>query len=143
MGNISMADRERSKGFVLIELLVVMFILSILASTMIPLLRRAFYRAKVTGCVINLRNLSTAMNQYFVEYQVYPDDLGDLAPTFIKTIPTCPAAQIDTYTTGYQKAGEPQQYSLHCGGINHSEMGLGENEPYYNIDSGLGPYQAQ
>lgn len=138
-----MARKSSRKGFTMIELITVMFIIAVLASIMIPNMRRAFYRAKMTGCVSNLRNLATAMNQYIVERQVYPDDFGDLAPKYIKMIPTCPSAQADTYTKGYEKDIEPERYTLRCGGINHSDMGLGENEPYFNIDSGLGPYKAQ
>jgi hypothetical protein len=106
---------------------------------MIPNMRRAFYRAKYTGCVSNLRNLATAMNQYIVEKKVYPDQLTELTPNYIQVIPTCPSAQASSYIQGYEKASEPERFTLRCGGTHHSDMGLRENEPWYNFETGLGP----
>lgn len=127
------------RGFTLIELITVIFILAIIMAIMIPNMRRAFYKAKLTGCQSNLRNLATGVHQYSVENEHYPTNLGEISPKYIKNIPTCPKAGTNTYTSGYEVSVDRDHFTIKCSGRNHTVMGLGENEPWYNLENGLGP----
>lgn len=123
----------------MIELITVIFIIAVLASIMIPNMRKAFLRAQLTGCQSNLRNIATAVNQYEVEKKAFPTSLTEITPNYIKIIPTCPSAAVDTYTDGYQVSADSDKYSIHCKGHHHAIVNLGPDEPWYNPERGLGP----
>ncbi len=130
---------KKRKGFTLIELITVMFIFAVLASIMIPNMRRAYFRARLSGCQSNLRNLATAISQYEVDKKHYPDELSEVVPTYIKAVPECPVAEIDTYSEGYLVTTDRDIYTIHCKGENHTIVNLGTDEPWYSPSSGLGP----
>jgi len=63
--------------FTLIELLVVVAILSILMSLFAPALRTAMYKAKVTKCIMNLKQIGHTTNLYTDDYnEFYPVDVN-------------------------------------------------------------------
>lgn len=87
-----------------------------------------------TRCKSNLKNLGTAMEMYSTDYDgCYPDSLSQLTPNYLKTIPTCPAAEKVTYRQGF--ASQEDAYTLMCGGHHHAE--LERNFPQYTSAQGL------
>ena len=64
--------RKNQKGFTLIELLIVVAIIGILAAIAIP--QFASYRQKAynSAAQSDLKNVKTAMEAYFADYQEYP-----------------------------------------------------------------------
>lgn len=69
----------RSRGFTLIELLMVLVIIGLLASVLIPRFANSREKAVVATLKSDLRNLASAEEGYFYDYQTYTTALGNLA----------------------------------------------------------------
>jgi prepilin-type N-terminal cleavage/methylation domain-containing protein len=131
---------KKSRGFTLLELLTTMFIIAALASLIFPNIRKAMDKGRLSGCQSNLRALATQLQLYANDNETkYPSTLTILIPKYIRAIPECPAAAIDTYTAGYATSIEQTVFTICCKGKNHELTNLGEDEPYYDMVSGLGP----
>src|SRR5947209_52061 len=61
-------DRSRKAAFTLIELLVVIAIVAILAALLFPVFAQARERARMTGCVSNMRQIGSALMMYAQDY---------------------------------------------------------------------------
>lgn len=137
---MKLRNRKSKKGFTMLELLTVIFILAALASIMIPTIKRAMWKAQLTGCMTNIRNMATAIQIYSNDSDgLYPSSLDLLVPKYVAAIPTCPSAQTDTYTSGYIIQDDNQNFTLKCDGTNHAVLGYGEGIPYYDLFTGLSP----
>ncbi|MFP4497581.1 MAG: type II secretion system protein [Vulcanimicrobiota bacterium] len=101
---------NKNKGFTLIELMIVIAIISILASIIIPNIKRARARAQLTACMENLKSLATAGQMFLADAgslqrssygsitaSTYYDDDDPangkyaLIPNYISAKPVCPA----------------------------------------------------
>lgn len=69
---------RNSKGFTLIELIIVVVIIGILASIAIPKFGNTKEKAYVAGMKADLRNLVTAQEAYFAEYVTYASTTTNL-----------------------------------------------------------------
>lgn len=121
---------------------------------------RSRAQGQYTYCQSNCKNLGSALEIYSTDNGGnYPDSLRRLAPNYIKTIPTCPAAKSppegtpnlpgnrvhaggDSYSSSYQVFHDPKnpennRYTFYCKGKNHTFVGAGENFPQYNSETGL------
>src|SRR5215212_8993403 len=63
-------------GFTLIELLVVIAIIAILAAILFPVFSKARERARQTSCANRLRQLSTATNLYYQDWDGFFPQYG-------------------------------------------------------------------
>ena len=68
----------RSRGFTLIELLMVLVIIGLLASVLVPRFAHSREKAFVANMKVDLRNLATAQESYFYDYQAYTTNLNAL-----------------------------------------------------------------
>lgn len=62
---------SRSEGFTLIELLIVMVIIAILAAIAIPQMSGSREKALLATMKNDLRNVATAQEAYYTDYQLY------------------------------------------------------------------------
>ncbi len=91
----------RHRGFTLVEVMVVVLILSVLATIGAMGWRNAQERAKTTACVENRWQIERAKQVWAMENSKRPDDeatLDDVHPSQLKTLPTCPRG--GNYTIG-------------------------------------------
>ena len=75
-----MSRLHNSKGFTLIDLLVVIAIVAILAALLLPALQRAKESARQTVCAGHLSQLGRAFAQYVNEYGGYLPPVGGIIP---------------------------------------------------------------
>ncbi|MCZ2157031.1 MAG: type II secretion system GspH family protein [Bryobacterales bacterium] len=82
---------RRSRGFTLVELLIVMTILSILISMAVPIYQRSIQRAKESVLKQNLFTLRTVIDEYTYDKQRAPQSLQDLVESgYLREIPVDP-----------------------------------------------------
>ena len=69
-----------SRGFSLVELLVVVAIIAVLMGIMIPMMQSAMLRAHVGAMASDSRIIQMAFKQYFLDFDMYPNSVD--APVF-------------------------------------------------------------
>ncbi len=93
----------------------------------------------ILGCTQSLKSIATSLEMYASDHGGgYPASLKELTPTYLKSIPTCPAARKDTYSGSWRVAGGEGFY-MFCAGKNHADFGLKTNEPTCSARHYLGP----
>jgi len=93
--------------------------------------RGDFSKAHFYECQSNLKNIGTALEMYKLDKKRYPESLGELAPQYLREIPTCPSAKTDTYSKGYETNSRGSAYTVFCSGHHHKDMPLPMNYPRY------------
>ena len=86
---------KKKRGFTLVEIMIVVAIISLLALLAVPAWASARERAITAQCLNNLRQLSSAKDQFQLERNnQVPTSMADMTPEYIKRVPTCPAGGI-------------------------------------------------
>jgi general secretion pathway protein G len=80
----------RSRGFTLLEMMIVIIIMGILLSIAIPIYNQSIVRARESVLHNDLFELRHLIYQYTLDKQKAPQSLDDLTPVYIKTIPKDP-----------------------------------------------------
>lgn len=127
--------------------MIVISIISILASILVPNFMKARAQAQFSACLQNCKNLGTALEMYSTDNDGhYPSEQGalgadKLSPSYIKIIPSCPSAGFDTYSESFRSSSNPDAYTFYCTGANHWELNIpdGQDWPQYTSSSGLKP----
>ncbi len=89
---------RRSKGFTLVEIMIVVLIIGILLAIAVPNFIRARETSRTKSCVANLRQIDAAKEQWAMDNKASNGDAvtGTLWPDYIKKAPECPSG--GTYT---------------------------------------------
>jgi len=98
------------------------------AAVLVPNFVEARQRGQLTACRSNLRNIATGLEMYETDHNGLPKELQALTPDYLKYIPECPAAGMETYSRSYRK--KDGDFTLYCSGSHHPD--LGENKPNYS-----------
>lgn len=81
-------------------------------------------------CSRNLKEIHLAINRYRSGHHGnFPKSLRELVPGYLKAIPVCPVAGVDTYSDSYTIDKKRNGAILFCSGYNHSKKGYAENHP--------------
>ena len=80
----------RQRGFTLIELIVVVTIIGILAAIAVVQVRNAQRKAQETALMDDLHEMRKAIDNFYADKQRYPNDLNELVPNYLRTIPKDP-----------------------------------------------------
>jgi len=113
-----MLKTKKGRGFTLIELMIVIAILSILVIALLPNLMAARAASKLSACQSNLKNIATALETYFVDYEKYPttdftvDQSSPLWQYILKNL-TCPECKLE-----YEYKSMPPKYQIYCPTMN-------------------------
>ena len=110
--------RKISKGFSLIELMIVAGIILIIAAIAIPNLLRARIAANEASAVSSLRTINTACVVYVANYSAYPTSLTNLGPVASDSTPTSTLADLlDAVltTSPFQKSGYAFTFAVPAG----------------------------
>ncbi|GAB6932814.1 competence type IV pilus major pilin ComGC [Calditerricola satsumensis] len=84
-----MAKRER--GFSLLEMLVVLFVIGVLLMIALPNFRGAAERSQAKACYANQRLLFGQLEQYRLDKGTYPENLDLLVQEkYLQRVPRCP-----------------------------------------------------
>ncbi|GAB7386778.1 comG operon protein ComGC [Bacillaceae bacterium] len=105
------------RGFTLVEMIIVVFIIGVILMITLPDLRSAAEGAQEKACEANRRMISTQLDSYFLDHgHQYP-----AAETFLDTLvqegylqstPACPAG--GTYSVTYAEEGGEQTATVTC-----------------------------
>jgi general secretion pathway protein G len=121
-------DRQ---GYTLIEMMIVISIISILATMAMPSFQKSLIRAKETNLRRTLFIMRDTIDQYFADHGRYPDNLQELeTEKYVRQIPADPlTGQSDTWVTIPPEGfAEGNIYDIHSGSNKVSLEGTPYNE---------------
>ncbi|HSP13167.1 MAG TPA: type II secretion system protein [Thermoanaerobaculia bacterium] len=87
---VKVEKSPRSRGFTLIELMVVISIIGILAGIAVVSVKNWQRRARETALMKDLHDMREAIDNFYADKQRYPADLNELVPHYLKQMPKDP-----------------------------------------------------
>ena len=87
--------KQKTLGFTLVEIMIVVAIIGLLAAIAIPSFQKAKERAQINICLANKKEIEKAIAVYILnEPDVSIDSItsvDDLVPDYLKRVPKCPS----------------------------------------------------
>lgn len=126
-----MRFKKNQKGFTLIEMMIVVAIISILATIAMPNFQKALIRARETNLRRTLFVLRDTIDQHYADQGSYPESLEDLVNgNYIRTVPPDPMTGTDaTWITTPPEVGfEGSVFDVHSGSNRVGLNGVPYNE---------------
>jgi len=116
-GRLKIQDRPvlASRGFTLVELVVVISMILILLSIALPMYNQSIIRAKEAKLHQNLTTLNKVIQEYSLDKKKAPQSLEDLVPGYLKFIPEDITGRSDTWVTeaeDSENAWDPSQTGI-------------------------------
>src|SRR5690349_5250982 len=100
-----MGRAAKSRGFTLIEMMIVISLLLILISIALPVYNRSILRAKESVLKQDLFTLRNVIQQYTLDKQKAPQSLDDIVQAgYLKVIPRDPFTNEPNWTTDQEDA---------------------------------------
>ena len=136
---------NRSRGFTLIELMIVVVVIGILAAIAIPNFISMSMRAKEAGVKSNVHTLQLAVEDYGEQNNHhYPDDFNDTLPNGNTVLDLLPEGEMleNSFTREKTEPSKVGGNPMNAGGISYTpidEDGDGNNEGYTIKGAGIYP----
>ena len=116
-GRLKIQDRPvlASRGFTLVELVVVISMILILLSIALPMYNQSVIRAKEAKLHQNLATINKVIQEYSLDKKKAPQSLEDLVPGYLKFIPEDITGRSDTWVTeaeDSENAWDPSQTGI-------------------------------
>jgi len=129
------SKKRRSRGFTLIELMIVISIMLILVSIAVPSFTRAIVQSREAVLRQNLFTLRTLISQYTLDKQKAPQSLDDLIQAgYLKIIPIDPMTSQANWTVDQAESimSPDQQDQGGIDDVHSSSSQVGTNGTAYN-----------
>lgn len=82
---------KTEKGFTLVEMLVVLFIIGIIIAIALPNFIEASKKANIQADKANRRMIGMQVDNYYLDHGKYPKSIRDLVVhKYLRTVPDCP-----------------------------------------------------
>jgi general secretion pathway protein G len=116
-GRLKIQDRpvRGSRGFTLVEMVVVISMILILLSIALPMYNQSIIRAKEAKLHQNLTTINKVIQEYSLDKKKAPQALEDLVPGYLKFIPEDITGRNDTWVTeaeDSENAWDPSQTGI-------------------------------
>lgn len=131
---------DSPKRFRFIHILIIIVVTVTLVNValfVLPGVRKSKQESNLNLCMNNVKRLSTVIENYKKNTGSYPENLDVLIPGHIQNLPTCPQAEMDTYSAGYLVSPDGSFFILECNGLNHAGSGVKRDFPLYDSREGL------
>jgi len=101
---------KNKKGFTLVEIIIVVGIIALLSIIAFPNFANSRQRTLQNSCILNLKQLESAINRYAIDNNLGSDDIitmSNLIPNYIRSTPICPAGGTYNVTEGINAGSRP------------------------------------
>jgi general secretion pathway protein G len=101
--------KKQQAGFSLIELIVVVTIIGILASVAMVQVKHATRKAQEAALRDNLFEMRKAIDNFYADKQRYPNDLNELVPNYLRTVPKDPITKQEDWELIQDNPANPDE----------------------------------
>lgn len=114
MEHVIVTGKAAFRGLTLIELLLALFILSLLASLAFPIVTGGIHRAKESALKEDLYTMRKAIDNYYADTKTYPAELEELVrKRYLRFVPVDPFTDSrETWTLIWSEEGEGEKKGI-------------------------------